>query len=717
MKTSHIVSYIFLVIFYWIFAFTAFAQSKNEIKGDRLMEEYAFLAATESYQKALDNDVNNSRIKLKLATCYQMLNDPENTVKWYSEIVNDDELIEPINKYQYALALTSAGDFEEAKKWFEIYGREVPDDERAEEYLDQLNNIESLYKDSSLYSIKLASFNSSFTDFSPAYFKNNIVFISSRGDGNAKYAWDNTNYLDLFISYKNALRIYDQPVPFHKNINTKFHEGPISFYENGQKLVLTRNNFEDGVLKKSSDGVTRLKLYFSSIDGEGNWSETLPFSYNSDEYSVGHPAITEDGSTMYFISDMPGGYGETDIYITHKQPGGWSKPENLGPDINTKGNEMFPFLHKGSILYFASNGHGGFGGLDIFKYDGESSEIKNLGFPINSSRDDFGFILSEDSNEGFLSSNRGSNNLVDNIYQFEILKPNLFPIETKVVDSRTNQPLANAFITWEEFSSGAHASAETDSIGIVNIPMKLRRQYTLFVKRKGYKENSEYLITKDGTEKIIIKLNPECQSVRGTVEIAGEAKDNGDILVVLTNKYTQQKDSLLISINEYYDFCVVPKVEYNLKIDKENYFATSVNFKPMDDQNIELDKFVLEEIILDKTITLDNIYYDVGKWNIRTDAAKELDRLVSLMEDNPTIEIELSSHTDSRGGDASNLNLSVKRARSAADYIVSRGIEASRIIAQGYGETKLINDCANGINCTNEEHQENRRTEFKVLKY
>lgn len=714
MKPSIVISHLIIALLL-ISQFSVIAQTKIEAKGDKLMAQYHYAAATEAFTKALQDD-DADRIKLKLAQCYRKLNDPENTSRWYNEIIENESIIKPIDKYYYAMALTEQGDMLGAKKWFEAYSIDEPDDERSKNYVAQLDDVNSLYKDSSLYMLKTATFNSLYSDFSPTYYKNAIVFISGRSQSSGKYKWDESSYLDLYISHRNSLGIFSQAAPFHKNVNTKFHEGPVSFYDNGKKLVLTRNNSEKGKLNKSSEGITKLNLYFTSIDSEGNWSEVDPFIYNNDEYSVGHPSITEDGNTIYFVSDMPGGHGGTDIYVSQKNADGWSEPQNLGATVNTKGNEMFPYFHGNGMLFFSSNGLGGLGGLDIFKYDIAKSELSNYGYPINSTKDDFGFIVDEDNKIGFLASNRDSENGVDNIYQFEYVKPTLYDISVSVVDAISLKPIPNASIEVDEFGSKANRKFRTDSSGIMMIPMELRHQYNVKASKKGFESSAQYLVPKNSSETMTLKIAKECTSVRGLVQLS-TGENAKDISILLVNLDNSEKESMWVANNEYYEFCIEPSANYSLRIEKKDYFAQTIKFTSQDDQPIALENIELNKIEIDKAIKLDNIYYDLGKSNIRSDAARELDKLVKLLKDNPTIEIELSSHTDSRGSDVYNLNLSIKRANSAVDYIRSQGVENSRIEAKGYGEIQLLNKCSNGVSCTAEEHQANRRTEFKVLRY
>jgi len=387
-------------------------------------------------------------------------------------------------------------------------------------------------------------------------------------------------------------------------------------------------------LRKSSKDENNLKLFRAELKGE-EWTNITELPFNSDEYSCGHPALASDDKTLYFISDMPGGYGGTDIYKTTLEGETWSKPENVGNVINTSSNEMFPFVHPDGTFYFSSDGHESLGGLDVFmtSYDGKKwLQVENLNYPLNTSKDDFAFITPTDSKAGYVSSNRGKD---DKIY--EVTK---------------------------------------------NIP--------------------ELLLS-------------------GNVRHKGKINEGIDSAVVEVNNTTERTKEMIYT-NKYGNYSVKlkPNCEYIVKASKQMFFAITKpkTFSMMGKKVSEkfTANFELEEVIIERPIVLENIYYDLDKWAIRTDAKVELDRLAQLMSDNPKLCIELSSHTDSRAGDQYNLILSDKRAKAAVDYIISKGIDAKRMKWKGYGESRLINHCENGVVCTEEEHQKNRRTEFKAIK-
>jgi outer membrane protein OmpA-like peptidoglycan-associated protein len=421
-----------------------------------------------------------------------------------------------------------------------------------------------------------------------------------------------------------------------QGVNGQYHDGPATFNSKGDTMYFTRNNYTKKKVQKSTEDVVDLKI-MRAVKKDSTWTDLTEFEYNSKDYSTGHPALNADGSKMYFVSDMPGGLGGTDIYVVERMNNTWSKPVNLGPNINTPYNEMFPMIWKDSILYFSSEGHYNMGGLDVFssrKEQNSWTEARNMGYPLNTSYDDFGVAMNDSGTAGILSSNRNAKNTMqDNLYTFAI-NDLRFTLEGIAVDKTTQEPVAGVIV-------------------------ELMNTIT----------NKKEVVTTGPDGKFFFKLNPE--------------------------------------------------TSYTVVGTKDGYFTntepvTTVGKLRSESMYVKL-KLELDRIIVDKPIVLKNIYYDLDKWDIRPDAAVELDNLVQILHENPTISIELGSHTDSRADDKYNMTLSQKRADAAVNYIVSKGISQARITAKGYGETQLVNKCANKVACSEEEHQANRRTEFKVI--
>ncbi len=390
-------------------------------RADRYFENFQYKDALELYLKVLEKEEDNQEVKLKTAECYRMLNQPAEAAPYYGEVLAAGYNDFPIYKYYYAQSLMSIGDYEGAQKWVMEYADETSDYQRVEELQASLREIERLYADSTAYLVNKLNINSDQSDFAPAFYQDGLVFVSSRETKTKKkFAWDQTPFLDLFYSRLQDDGSLGAPQRFSDKINSKYHEGPVAFYQDGQKILFTRSNYHDGTLSTSIDGINMISMYTAELDEDGNWTNIEPFEHNNKEYSTGHPTISADGYTLYFISDQPDGLGGTDIYKSTWNGVEWTEPQNLGPKINSKGNEMFPFVDNQGVLYFASNGKGGLGGLDIFRVDltNAEEEASNLGYPINTKKDDFALILNPDGSSGYLSTNRDGSD--DDLYFFQI---------------------------------------------------------------------------------------------------------------------------------------------------------------------------------------------------------------------------------------------------------------------------------------------------------
>ena len=692
-----------------------FEVGSKEDRADRLYYQFSYASAISLYEAVLNDEPDNQRVLLRIADSYRMLNQPEESANWYARVIHNDTLIADADVLHYAEMLSGAGEYQQAKSWYEKYKSMAGgDDSRPVSKLDALENLEVYFKDSAMYLVEQASFNSQWSDFSPAFYEDGLVFVSSRETAEMRltssiFNWDKQPYLDLFYVGRDSAGVLSNPSPWNSKINTQYHEGPVAFFDGGDRVVFTRNNYFNGRFRMSSDKINKLQLYSAKVGG-GDF-QSLPF--NSDEYSVGHPTFMADGHTMIFVSDMPGSVGGTDLWKSYWNGSEWSDPVNLGAPINTEGDEMFPYFHADGTLYFASNGRGGLGGLDLYsaKYaDSQYQEPKNLGYPMNTRHDDFGLILDNTGVRGYFSSNR----IVeedDNIFRFEIVREPFLRISGIVVDDVTGDLLPNTTVHTRN-SYGTEATVTSDEQARFTIDMEWDAVYRFTAEKELYEQMNFPVRTAEDTpearEPLEIRMKNRCW------EYAWALNDKETNLPVQGAQVTLIKrgtnDSLVLKSGDgIYILPMECEAVYDLRIEKEGYFTKTIEVSP---GNIPEPEF--EEIVVGKAIEVENIYYDLNKADIRADAAVELDKLVKLLVENPNISIELSSHTDSRGSDVYNLNLSQRRAESAVAYIIDQGISADRITAKGYGETKLNNDCANGVPCSDEDHQANRRTEFAV---
>ena len=651
------------IVLLLVFAFAGTLVQAQINQADKLFKSYSYSMAIPLYLKVAQNpkDANYNYAVVRLADCYRLVNDQLNAKAWYAKAVTLPNS-ESINWFYYGEALRCAQEYDLAKEAYLTYASLNKDDLRGADFAAFVDEIPRLNDIPASFEIKnVPVLNSERSDFGPAFYNGGVVFVSDRRQNfmdNKKYEWTSFNYLDLFFATPRYLEEYfqemNEPKAFTGKFNQTYHDGPATFARHDSLIYFTRT--DKGKEEKDADNfrTDRLKIFWSKYNG--SWSKTEAFFLNSDNFSVGHPVLTPDGNTLFFVSDMPESIGGTDIFTCKWNGREWDQPVNLGPEVNSTGDEMFPSI-SGDNLYFASNGIAGFGGLDLFRSsvtDGKWSKAENLGQPINSSFDDFAMILDPRSKKGFFSSNRPGGLGSDDIYA------------CRLVDSKPKK-------------KSDLLAAETDS---------LTTTITGFVKEK------QTLKPMPGST--VFLLNTQTEKVQ----------------VIKTD--ADGRFTALISKGVFY---VVKGMENNYVSDCINFkFETTDTSRFVDTpRDLLLDRLEVNKIFSVNNLdhSIETIYYDFDKWFIRSDAEKELDRLVQLMKENP-VSVELGSHTDSRGSREYNIDLSQKRAESAVRYIVLQGINASRISAKGYGESQLMNECSDGVPCSPAKHQANRRTEFKV---
>lgn len=505
------------------------------------------------------------------------------------------------------------------------------------------------------FQIKNVSINSELAEFGPAFYKQAGLIYATELNGTGKDKWSPRNAPHLDLTYARFVNTSDlsflgTPAKL-EGLNSRLHEGTVSFSSDFQTMYFTAN------YPKGTNGVNRLRLMQARWFDE-KWTNVIELPFNNPDYSVGHPALSPDNKILYFASDMPGGYGGLDIYMVRELPTGWSQPENLGPAINSVDNEAFPFMSSDGTLYFASN-HNSMGGLDVYfsrpAGNGTWQPPVSLPAPINSSADDFGFIIRADNSAGYFASNRSGGKGNDDIYSFTT--SNVQPasvsciVKGRVYEKDSNAGVVNALAKLINTKTSETEVATTDAAGSFTFAVDPETDYTLYVSKKGYFTEVRTFSTKG--RDCTLPINQDIP-----LDIAVSRVPEEPITIVAGGGSTRPDLPLPV---------------------------------------------------------INNIYYDFDKWDIRPDAAMELDKIVSFMKENPDISIELLSHTDSRGKAEYNLELSQKRAAAAVSYIVSKGIASSQITSRGMGESKPVNKCKDGVKCTEEEYQQNRRTEFVIV--
>ncbi len=638
---------------------------------------FSYKSSVDLYHQVVKKKGASDALRLNIAECYRKLNWQDSAASWYSQI-EDQSVLDPLHYLYYAQALQYSGNYEEAKIQYLKYQNLASGDPRASLKIAAIDNREDYYLDSALYTVNEVSINTPEADFAPSYFMNGFIFSSARERPaliQKKFKWNQKPYLDLY--YTEVVEgSYADPVGLSNRINSKFHEGPVTTYQNGRKMIFTRNNFLQSRTGKSEDGVVKLKLYSAEISEKQEWSNIQELPFNSDEYSVGHPTISRDGKTLYFVSDMPGGFGGTDIWVA-TYDSIWSDPVNLGGDINSEGDEMFPFIHEENSLYFASNGYGGLGGLDIYKTWIVQSEqpagVINLGYPVNTTNDDFALTLDEAGKKGYFSSNREGGTGDDDIYALIL---NRIIVDAYLVDKATGEPILGGLL---------FAFDKTTQRPVPILKNANRIQYDAM-------PNREYEIkgSKDGyfDKTVLLPIGRISGEQKITVRVELERISPVDILII-----------------------------ENISGKRQNFIlGDSISLFDGTEEQLQT-TLAAQNIPVGQVIRISNIYFDLDKSFIREDARVQLDRLGSLLKKYPYMNLAMDSHADSRASNKYNDALSLRRVKSTTNYLVENGLSIDRLTRYHFGERQLVNDCGNDVLCTEAQHQFNRRTEFEIVKY
>jgi outer membrane protein OmpA-like peptidoglycan-associated protein/Tol biopolymer transport system component len=611
------------------------AQDSNTKKADKQFARFEFVKAAESYSKLVDKGEGTPYIYGQLAESYYNIFNTVEAEKWYAkalETSDDPEMI-----YKYSQMLKANGKYKESNEQMDKFASMRPSDDRATAYRKNPDYLPKILEQGKKFNVQNASFNSEQSDFGGTTNDGKLYIASSRNDNRKTYGWNAQPFLDIYRLSKNADGTYQEAELMNDKINTKFHEGLVSFSPDGETMYFSRESYFEKDFQKDSLSKTRYsQLYlFKATKLGSDWDTVEPLSINSENYSVKNPSVSPDGSTLYFASNMPGGYGNFDIYKAPiNDDGSIGEPVNLGQKVNTEGQEMFPYISSKNILYFSSNGHLGLGGMDVFytkEIDGKMAPIRNVGIPINSNGDDFAFTIDEEAEEGFVSSNRDGGQGSDDVYVFKKLQPlcDVLVMAT-VLDDKTREPVSGASVSLYDAEGNKVVTKNTDENGV-----------------------AEFIV--------------ECE----------------------------EDTELEVVMDEY---------------DSKKVFVKGTN---EEEQNVQISLDPIEKLIVADKIELDPIFFEFDKYNITSEAAFELDKVVQIMTKYPDMVLKIVAHTDIRGSENYNAQLSEKRAKSTEQYIISKGIDESRVSSEGKGESEPKVDCSGG--CTKEQHQENRRSEFIIV--
>lgn len=628
-----------------------YTQTKTVEKANKLFTRYAYEDAIKLYLKAIEKDEKSVDIYANLADSYYQNADMENAVIWYKELMNYDlPLVKGEYYFRYSQALKAIGEYTLSDLWLEKLLNLNSNDTRATSLKYDPNYLDKIEANSNRYSIKTVGINTDLSDFAAGFDqKGGVIFSSSRDESVSKkltHKWTGLPFLQLYNATitKDGNLVNAQKLD--GDFNSKYNESSVAVTSDGNTMYFTRNSYDNGY-QKDKKGIIRLKLY-RAIKKGNSWTNIAELPFNSTEYSVAHPSLSADNTKLYFASDMPGTHGLSDIYVVDiHEDGTFGEPINMGDQINTEGRDTFPFISKNGLLYFASDGHLGLGGLDIFVCidlnEPTKDNIYNLGKPINSSKDDFAFIIDDETKVGYFTSNRLGGRGSDDIYKLTQIEPIHTTCKTLVAGTVTNKQtgelISDASVIVYNDKSQTIKELNSDSKGEFNFELDCGEEaFTAIGTKEKFKQGTDNFSIKEKTAKVTLSLELEPEETVAEI---------GTDLAIL--------------------------------------------------------------------LDLNPIYFDYDKSFIRADASVELEKVFAYMKEYPTVKIDVRSHTDSRGSDSYNLSLSERRNKSTIKYLIERGIDARRLTGRGYGETQLLNKCSNGVKCTPEQHQLNRRSEFIVL--
>ncbi|MBF4508580.1 OmpA family protein [Flavobacterium sp. JLP] len=656
----------YAVLFLCVF-FKTNAQTINTNYVDKKYDEYAYADAIKAYENIVKKGVKDEKIVQRLGNSYYFIGELTEAVKWYDELFLINENQESEYLYRYAQCLKSAGNYRKADEVLEKFNQKAGLEKRAALVRNDKNYLEEIKSNSGRFEVADAGVNSLYSDYGSVVYDNKIVFTSARDTGGVaknNFKWTNKSFSKL---YKAALMpdgSVGNPELFQKKENTKFNESTPVFTKDGRTMYFTRNNFIDGKRGRSENKVTLLKLYKAELV-EDEWINIKELPFNSDQYSTAHPALSLDEKTLYFASDMPGTLGQSDLYkVTINEDGSFGEPKNLGPSINTEGRETFPFISGDNELYFATDGRPGLGGLDIFvskiNNDGTLDDIQNVGEPINSKQDDFGFTIDSKNRNGFFSSNRESGHGLDDIYRFTETRRLICEQDLMgtVTDAESKEAIANTSLTLFDENFNLVLNVLSDGNGNYLFPkVKCGKKYAIRTAKDDYGVKQISIAIKRETGKTVLPISIEKNFVPMTAK------------VINVKKVT-----------------IAPVKFGSIKVGTD----------------------------LAKLLHIPMNFFDLGKATIKKTSEPQLLKLVDVLNQYPNIKLDIRSHTDSRQSASNNQILSDKRAQSTKEWLVQKGIDANRLNAKGYGETRLVNKCADGVKCTEKEHQQNRRSEFII---
>lgn len=692
---------IFLVIFVFSIQFIN-AQEQELERAKRFFDRTFYAESIPLYEKIVAEKPNVEAIK-NLADSYYYTNDLKNAQRYYRLLIKSyNQDLDKNYYFKFAQTLKATNSYEEAHTVLKEYYSKSTNTQDLAKFENDTKTLENVSAIGNRYEIKNLAVNTENSEFGAVKHNDSLIFAAIKkkpGLFDKVYKWDNETYLNLVsvpmknINSRDSISHY-----FAKELKTSMHESNVIFTKDGKTIYFTRNNYKNGKRGKNQEKVSNLQIFKAELVN-GKWTNETSLPFNSDNYSVEHPALSSDEKTLYFASDMPGTLGSLDIFSVVVNEGAFGTPQNLGYVINTDKREQFPFVSKDNKLYFSSDGHLGYGSLDVFVSEIKNKEYgkaNNVGLPVNSNLDDFAFNIDSDTNEGYFASNRAGGKGSDDIYQLKEIKDLIIEdckqfIAGIITDVDTKLPLENAVVVLQGADKKQINSVTTTADGKFNFSIACKSTYTVLASKENYSNNSKTVVSR---------------KIRDYSNDASMALKSFEVLKSENQKIEEEK-------KQREALALIALKEAENKAKKEVIVQAEVKKKEKVNEIMAKEK----DVVKDKDrliIKTDPIYFDYDLWYIRKESKVILNRVFDLMKKYPEMVVEIGSHTDSRGDLKYNAELSGKRAQSTKEYLVESGIDANRIIAKGYGESVPIIKCKTEESCSEEEHELNRRSEFVI---
>ncbi|MFH6992400.1 OmpA family protein [Flavobacterium sp. FlaQc-48] len=690
------------------------AQDLELARAKRFFDKTYYSESIVLYERLVQEKPSQEVIK-NLADSYFFTNDLIKAQRYYRLLIkNYNEGLDRNYYFRYAQTLKATNSYDDANAALKEYYAKSGNNEDSINFEKALKTLENVSAIGKRFEIKNLAINTHNSEFGAVKYNDELVFAGVKlkpGLFDKKFKWDNETYLNLVsIPLKNSNSADSIVHYFAKELKTGMHESNAVFTKDGKTIYFTRNNSKKGSKKTNDQKISSLQIFKAELI-DGKWTNIISLPFNSADYSTEHPALSADEKVLYFASDMPGTLGSFDIYSVNINKGAFDTPKNLGPIVNTDKKEQFPFASADGKLYFSSDGHLGYGSLDVFVSEingNDYSKPVNVGLPLNSNLDDFAFNINSDTKVGFFASNREGGKGSDDIYQFREIKELIVEdckqfITGIITDIDTQLALENATVILQDSDHKTLNTITTSIDGKFSFTVACEASYKVSAFKEKYTNESK-----------ILTLN----KTRDVVNDASLALKSLDVIKLEEKEIAEKKRKQEIIIEEENKKKeALAAIELKQKQEKAKevaIVAAEVKKKEKVKEILAKEKDVVKDNKDRLIIKTDPIYFDYNLWYIRKESKVVLGRVVELMKKYPEMVIEIGSHTDSRGNEKFNENLSQKRANSTREFIIESGINSKRVLAKGYGESVPIIKCKTDDACSEEEHELNRRSEFVI---